>query len=168
MGKRKIKEHIKFQPWHAMWSSGLNIYLLLTLGSSRWLIFERIISNNHKIHDRYEKEWENERSKGILNFKCDMLCEVQGFISSFFCLQGPPDVLYFKEYSQIIMTFMINMLRKRKKEDEKYFKFQTWHDMRSSGLHIYLFLNAGSSRWLVFESISSNNHDLYDKYDKEC
>ena len=30
------------------------------------------------------KEWKNERSKGILNFKSDMICEVQGSISSFF------------------------------------------------------------------------------------
>ena len=164
MGKRKIKEHIKFQPWHAMWSSGLNIYLLLTLGSSRWLIFERTMSNNRKILDRYEKEWENERSKGILNFKCDMLCEVQGFISSFFCLQGPPDVLYFKEYSQILMTFMINII---KRMTIKHFEFQTWHAMLSSGFHINLLLNLGSSIWLVFESIRSNNQDLYDKYDTE-
>ena len=57
------------------------------------------------------KEWKNERSKGIFNFKRDMLCEVQGSISSFFWLQGPPDVLYLKEYSQIIITSMINMMR---------------------------------------------------------
>ena len=137
----------------------------LTSGSFKWLIFERIFSNHHEIHDRYEKKWENERSKGILNFKCDMLCEFLGSISSFFWIQGPPDVLYLKEYFQIFMTFMINMIRKRKKEDKKYFKFQTWHDMWSSGLHIYILLNAGSSIWLVFESVSSNNHELYYEYD---
>ena len=129
MGKRKIKKHIKFQTRHAIWSSDLHIYLLLNSGSARWLIFERIFSNHHEIHDRYEKKWENERSKGILNFKRDMLCEFLGSISSFFWIQGPPDVLYLKEYFQIFMTFMINMIRKRKKEDKKYFKFQTWHDM---------------------------------------
>ena len=118
MVKRMIKKHFKFQTWHAMWSSGLHIYLLLTSGSSRWLVFERIFSNNHEIHDRYEKKWKNERSKGIFNFKRDMLCEVQGSISSFFWLQGPPDVLYLKEYSQIIMTFIINMIRNGKKEDQ--------------------------------------------------
>ena len=86
MVKSMIKKYFKFQTWHAMWSSGLHIYLLLTSGSSRWLVFERIFSNNHEIHDRYEKKWKNERSKGIFNFKRDMLCEVQGSISSFFWL----------------------------------------------------------------------------------
>ena len=168
MGKRKIKKHIKFQTRHALWSSGLHIYLLLTSGSSRWLIFERILSNNHEIYDRYEKEWENKRTKGILDFKRDMLCEVYGSIFSFFWLKGPPDVLYLKEYSQIIMTSMINRIRNGKSKIKKHFWFQTWHAKRSSGIHIYLLLNVGSSIWLVFESISSNNHDLYDKYDKEC
>ena len=79
-GKKKIKKHIKFQTWHAIWSSGIHIYPQLTSGSSGWLIFERIFSNNHEIHDRYKKEWKNERSRGILNFKRDMLCEVQGSI----------------------------------------------------------------------------------------
>ena len=60
--------------------------------------------------------------KSILNFKPDMLYEVQSSTSSFFGLQCPPDVLYLKEYSQIIRTFMINMIRNGKNEDQKEFK----------------------------------------------
>ena len=82
-------------------------------------------------------------------------------------LQGPPNVLYLKEYSEIILTFMINMIRNGKKEDKKHFKFQTWHAIWSSELHIFLFWTSVSSRCLVFERIFSNHKDLHDKYDKE-
>ena len=111
MGNRMIDMDFEFQTWHAMWNSRLHIFLLLTSGSSIWLLFERIFSNNHEIHDRYEKKWKNERSKGIFNFKRDMLCEVQGSISSFFWLQGPPDDLYSTEYYQIIIIIMMNVIR---------------------------------------------------------
>ena len=47
----------------------------------------------------------------ILNFKHDTLCEVQGSISSLFRLQGSPDVLNLKEYYQIIIIIMMNMIR---------------------------------------------------------
>ena len=93
----------------------------LTSGSFKWLIFERIFSNHHEIHDRYEKNWENERSKGILNFKRDMLCEFLVSISSFFWIQGPQDDLYLREYSQIIMKFMIDMRRNGKMKGQKAF-----------------------------------------------
>ena len=73
---RRIKKHIKFQMWHIIWSSGQHIYLLLTFGSSIWLIFERIFSNHPYLHNRYDKEWEKGRSKSILNFKHDMLFKV--------------------------------------------------------------------------------------------
>ena len=92
-----------------------------------------------------------------------MLCEVQVLHIYLLWLQGPPDDLYLKEYSQILMTFMINMIRNRKKEDQKHFKFQTWHAMWSSGLQFYLILTAGSSRWLAFERIFSNKQDRYYK-----
>ena len=52
-----------------------------------------------------------------MNFKRDMLCEVQGSIFSFLQRQGPPDILYLKEYSQIIITSMINMMRNGDKDD---------------------------------------------------
>ena len=96
-----------------------------------------------------------------------MLCEVQVLNIYLLWLQGPPDDLYLKEYSQILMTFMINMIRNRKKEDQKHFKFQTWHAMWSSGLQFYLILTAGSSRWLAFERIFLNNHDFHDRCEKE-
>ena len=57
-----------------------------------------------------------------------MLCEVQGSISYFFWLQGPPDVLYLKEYYQTRLQsevlsldrywFWISSVR-------RYFKFKT-------------------------------------------
>ena len=96
---RMIKKDFKFQTWHAMWSWGLYIFLLLTSGSSRWLVFERIFLIHHNLHDGDGKEWEIGWSKSILNFKRDTLYKVQTFISSFFWLQGPPYDLYLKEYS---------------------------------------------------------------------
>ena len=47
----------------------------------------------------------------ILNFKRDLLYKFQGSKSSFFWLQSPPDVLYWKELHQIIISFMMNMIR---------------------------------------------------------
>ena len=46
-----------------------------------------------------------------MNFKCEMLYKFQGSKSFFFWLQGPPDVLYLKELHQIIISFMMNMIR---------------------------------------------------------
>ena len=47
----------------------------------------------------------------ILNIKRDTLCQIQSSTSSFFCLQGPPDVLYLTEYNQIIIIIMMNVIR---------------------------------------------------------
>ena len=45
-----------------------------------------------------------------MNFKREKLYEVQGSISSFFLLKGPPDDLYLTEYYQIIITIMMNVI----------------------------------------------------------
>ena len=109
---KKVKRHFQFQTWHAMWSSGLHIFLLLTSGSSRCLVIERIFSNHHDLHYKYDKEW-------------------------------------------------------KKRKIKMHLKFQTWHAMWSSGSSYLPSLTSRSSRWLVFERIFSNTHDLHDKYDKE-
>ena len=51
MGKRMIDKDFEFQTWHAMWSSRLHIFLLLTSGSSRCFVFDRILWNHHYHHD---------------------------------------------------------------------------------------------------------------------
>ena len=51
MGNRMIDMDFEFHMWHAMWSSRLHMFLLSTSGSSRCLVFERILSNYHNHHD---------------------------------------------------------------------------------------------------------------------
>ena len=51
MGNRMIDKDFEFQMWHAMWSSRLHMFLLSSSGSSRCLVFERILSNNDNHHD---------------------------------------------------------------------------------------------------------------------
>ena len=98
MGNRMIDKDFEFQTWHAMWSSRLHNFLLLTSGSSRCLVSEIIFTNHHYINDQYDKKWKIWWYIRNLNFKCDTLCKVQDSTSSFFWLQGPPDVLYLREY----------------------------------------------------------------------
>ena len=93
MGNRMIDKDFEFQTWHAMWSSRLHISLLLTLGSSKCLVFERIFSNHYYHNDQYDKKWGIGWLIRILNFKRDTLCAVQDSKSSIFWLLGPPDVL---------------------------------------------------------------------------
>ena len=69
MEKWKVKRHFQFQTWHAMWSSGLHIFLLLTSGSSRCLVIERIFSNHHDLHYKYDKEWKKRKIKMHLKFQ---------------------------------------------------------------------------------------------------
>ena len=57
IGNRMIDKDYEFQTWHAMWSSRLNIFLLLTSGSSRCLVFERIFTNHHYLNDQYDEKW---------------------------------------------------------------------------------------------------------------
>ena len=59
----------------------------------------------------------NRKIKKHFKFKIDMLYDVQGSIYTFFWLQSPPE--YLKEYSSLIMKFMIDMRRNGKKEDKK-------------------------------------------------
>ena len=106
-----IDKDFLFQTWHAMWSWRLHIFLLLTSGFSRCILFERILSNHHYLHDHYDLKWEIGWNIRILNFKHETLCEIKGSISSFFWLQGPPDVLYLTEYYKIIINIMINVFR---------------------------------------------------------
>jgi len=73
------------------------------------------------ILEEYDLEWDIGRSKSISNFKSDVLCEVQGSISTFFLLQGPPYDWHLKEKIQIILNFKINMIRNGKKDDQKAF-----------------------------------------------
>ena len=51
IGNKMIYKDYEFQTWHAMWSSRLNIFLLLTSGSSRCLVFERIFTNHHYLNE---------------------------------------------------------------------------------------------------------------------
>ena len=44
MGNRMVDKDFEFQTWHAMWSSRLHIFLLLTSGSSRCFVFDRILT----------------------------------------------------------------------------------------------------------------------------
>ena len=53
MGNRMIDKDFVFQTSHAMWSSRPHIFLLLTSGSSRCLVFERLFSNHHYLNDQY-------------------------------------------------------------------------------------------------------------------
>ena len=50
MGNSMIDKDFEFFTWHAMWSTRLHTFLLLTSGSSRCLVFQRIFSNYH-YHD---------------------------------------------------------------------------------------------------------------------
>ena len=69
-----------------------------------------------------------------MNFKRETLCEVQYSISSFFWLQGPPDVLFLTEYYQIIIIMMMNLISNGVWDDRlgflisnvrRYVKFKT-------------------------------------------
>ena len=51
---RMIEKDFEFQTWHAIKISGLQIFLLLTSGLSRCLVFERIFSNHYDLHDEYD------------------------------------------------------------------------------------------------------------------
>ena len=84
MGNRMIDKDFEFQTWHAMWSSRLNIFLLLTSGSSRCLVFERIFTNHHYLNDQYDEKWGIGWYIWILNFKHDRLCKIQVSTSFFF------------------------------------------------------------------------------------
>ena len=97
IGNRMIGKDFEFQTWHAMWSSRLNSFLLLTSRSSICLVFERITSNYYELHDEYDLKRGRGWKRRILNFKRDMLYKFQESKSSFFWLQGPLDVLYLKE-----------------------------------------------------------------------
>ena len=44
MRNRMIDKDFELQTWHAIWSSRLQIFLLLTSGSSRCFVFDRILS----------------------------------------------------------------------------------------------------------------------------
>ena len=114
MGNRMIDMDFQFQTWHALWSSRLHIFFLFTSRSSRRLVFEIIFSNHHNLNDQYDEKWKIGWWIWILNFKRDMLYEIQCSISSFFRLQGPPDDFHLTDYYQIIIIIMMNMIRNGK------------------------------------------------------
>ena len=134
MGNSMIDKDFEFQTWHAIWSLRLHIFLLSTSWSSRCLVFERILWNYHNHHDECDQKLGIRWYIWIIYFKRDMLCEVQGSISSFFWLQCPPDVLYLKNIHKSSLPQWLIWWEMGNRMIDMDFEFQTWHAMWNSRL----------------------------------
>ena len=140
-------------------------FFLLTSGSSRCLVFERIFSNTHYLHNRYNQKCGIGWWIRILNFKHDMLCEIQGSTSSFFFFRVLQMFCIWQNIIKLSLLSWLMLLEMGNRMIDKDFLFQMWHAMWSSRLHIFLLLTSRSFRCHVFERIFSNHHYPNDKYD---
>ena len=142
MEKRKIKMYLKFQTWHAMWSSGSSYLPSLT-------------SRNGKM--KGQKAFSISNVTCYVKFRAPYLPSFDFRVLQMSCIWKNIHKSSLPQWS--IWWEMGNRMI------DMDFEFQTWHAMWNSRLHIFLLLTSGSSRWFVFDRLLSYYHHHHDACD---